>query len=49
MNGDKLLLCPKTINIPIKISMIITGASHQAFLSFINAHISPNKDLFFTI
>ena len=47
MNGDNALLWLNTINAPTRISIIMIGASHQAFLTFRKSHTSPNSDLLF--
>jgi len=49
MNGDTALLCPKMIRIPTKISIMIIGVNHQAFLIFKNSQTSLNNDLLFDI
>jgi len=46
MNGDRALLCPKTINAPTRMSMTMMGVSHHAFLTLRKSHNSPNNDLF---
>gem|GEM_PF-3906877 len=47
MKGDRALLWPKMIKTLTKISIMIIGASHQAFLIFKKSNVSLRKDLFF--
>jgi hypothetical protein len=49
MNGESALLWLTTISTATKTSMIIIGASHQAFLTFRKFQISPKRDLLFAI
>lgn len=49
MNGESALLWLNIISTPTRISIIIIGASHPAFLTFKKSHTSPSNDLFFDV
>lgn len=49
MNGESVLLWLNMMSVPAKMSRMMIGASHQAFLSLRKDQVSPNNDLFLAI